>query len=653
MEWLKAGTMQHSENRRMRWLSVKGYLVALVAVLAASVVRLSIAPLMRDRSPVLACTIAIVVAAWYGGRGPGIFAAMLSGAVAWALFYGHAWSDRLHEIADMASAAGFVATGGIVSVLIGGWRESKLRLERSAEARKALIESAPPGILGLDAAGRIDLVNESAARMFGYARERLVGQPLEFLVPKDARRPRWMHLHELHRGLEAAKGAEWRKTSDPGKTPEWGKASGQGNRREPRNKSEPAKTYALTGRRVNGEEFPLELSVTHIHGEAGPQTIVFVQDVTERERAQQALRTSEERLSLAQASAGIGIWDWNLAAGCAVFSDEYRRIFGVLPHEELGPFERWLTHVHPEDAVRVREETEMALSSTGVIDTQFRIVWPDHSVRWVMSKGKLFRDTMGAPERVLGIVMDITQHKRADEALEEANRALEASNEDLKRFGWAASHDLQEPLRMVTAFTQLLEQRYADRLDASGREFIQYAVEGASRMELLLQSLREYWEISERREIQLQWVDMNRVLEEAQANLKMRIESTGATICTGRLPMIVAEPAPMVTLLQNLLSNAIKYTQPGAIPRVRIESEEHAGEWIFTVRDSGIGIPREHHEQIFAVFKRLHGRQVEGAGVGLAICQRIVERHGGRIWVESEPGQGAAFHFTIPSSPKN
>jgi len=212
-----------------------------------------------------------------------------------------------------------------------------------------------------------------------------------------------------------------------------------------------------------------------------------------------------------------------------------------------------------------------------------------------------------------------------------------------------ASHDLQEPLRMVSSFTQLLQQRYRDRLDDDAHEFIQFAVDGASRMQRLINDLLEFSRVSTKGK-PLALVALNEVLDTVRANLVVLIEEAGAMVTNGQLPSVMGDPTQLSQLLQNLIGNAIKF-RGAAAPRVHVAACEREGEWMFAVKDNGIGIEPEYFDRIFVIFQRLHAvTDYPGTGIGLAVCKRIVERHRGRMWVESESGQGTTFFFTIPKS---
>jgi light-regulated signal transduction histidine kinase (bacteriophytochrome) len=253
---------------------------------------------------------------------------------------------------------------------------------------------------------------------------------------------------------------------------------------------------------------------------------------------------------------------------------------------------------------------------------------------------------------VLNILEDLDAEKSRVEAanrdLRQKSEALARSNAELEQFAYVASHDLQEPLRMVSSYTQLLEQRYNDVLDERAKKYIFYAVDGATRMQRLITDLLSYSRVGSRAQAPTT-TNSHAVLGEAMRNLASAIGESQALVTNDDLPVVWADRSQLVQLFQNLIGNAIKFHGPES-PRVHVSAERKGGEWVFCVRDNGIGIDAQYFERIFVIFQRLHGRaEYPGTGIGLALCKRIVERHGGRIWVESEPGKGSAFFFTLPA----
>ena len=263
---------------------------------------------------------------------------------------------------------------------------------------------------------------------------------------------------------------------------------------------------------------------------------------------------------------------------------------------------------------------------------------------------ELAKQRLAGSARLLG---EIVQRSRGEALLRETSEELARSNRELERFAHIASHDLQEPLRMVASYTQLLAQRYHDQLDQDAHDFINYAVDGATRMKQLIEDLLAYSRVTARG-LAAAVVDTQHAFSLALRNLEAAIGESHAEITGGDLPEVLADDSQMVQLFQNLVANAIKFHTPGVPPRVRIEARQapdHPRRWLFRVADNGIGIDPKFFDRVFVIFQRLHTRhEYPGTGIGLALCQRIVERHGGRIWIESEPGQGTAFLFTLPEA---
>jgi len=245
-----------------------------------------------------------------------------------------------------------------------------------------------------------------------------------------------------------------------------------------------------------------------------------------------------------------------------------------------------------------------------------------------------------------GVGIDITERKAAEDALRRTMAELQRSNDELERFAYVASHDLQEPLRMVASYMQLLERRYKDRLDADAREFIGYASGGARRMQQLINDLLAYSRVGTRGR-PFGPTNMEDAFQTAKSNLKVAMEEGGGEVTCNPLPTVTADEGQMIQVFQNLIGNALKFRR-GDPPKVHVSAEQKEGEWVFAVRDNGIGIEAQYLPRIFAVFQRLHRDEYPGTGMGLAIADRIVRRHGGKMWAASRPGKGSTFYFTIP-----
>jgi PAS domain S-box-containing protein len=363
-------------------------------------------------------------------------------------------------------------------------------------------------------------------------------------------------------------------------------------------------------------------------------------DITERKQAETRLRQQAALLDLAHDAIFVRdlesrIRFWNQGAS-EMYGWSGREVEGLISHELL----------RTQFPVPL-EQIEAAVREHGKWEGEIKQVTRDGKALTVESRWSLQLAENGAPLAILEITRDITGRKQAEEALEQKARDLARSNADLEQFAYVASHDLQEPLRMVANFTQLLADRYRDKVGEEGAEFITFAVDGATRMQRLIQDLLTYSRVGSRGR-SFQPTDCNEVLGAAVANLQVAIQENAAVITHEELPTILADATQMTQVIQNLVGNAIKF-HGEAPPRVHVSAARQGNTWVFSVRDNGIGIDSAFSDRIFVIFQRLHARgQYPGTGIGLALCKKIVERHGGTIRVESKPGQGATFLFTIP-----
>ena len=253
---------------------------------------------------------------------------------------------------------------------------------------------------------------------------------------------------------------------------------------------------------------------------------------------------------------------------------------------------------------------------------------------------------------ISSVIHDVTRRKHTEEKLRHTMADLERSNEELERFASVASHDLAEPLRAVSTYCQLISNQYGEKLDAEGRQFLAFAVDGARRMTTLIKELLEYSSLGSQPK-PFQETDFREVVNQAIANLEVAIRENEAQVTIGTLPTVRGDFNQLVLLFQNLLSNALKYRNKAAPPRIHVSAEKKGSEWTFSVQDNGIGIQEEHFSRIFDIFRRLHSQvEYSGTGIGLATCRKIVENHRGKIWVDSKPGKGSTFFFSVPNAIK-
>jgi PAS domain S-box-containing protein len=373
-------------------------------------------------------------------------------------------------------------------------------------------------------------------------------------------------------------------------------------------------------------------------------------DVTKRKEAEEALRESEERRRVALEAANFGTFNYYPQTGKLVWDTQMKRIWALQPDEELI-YEEAIDRIHSEDRERVRQAmaSSFAPEGNGRFRVEFRVVWPDGRVNWHGALGRVYFEEGPAgkrlPVRMTGVESDISERKGAEEALARANT-------ELQQFAYVASHDLQEPLRAVAGFCQLLAEKYHEQIDAKGQEWLGYVVGGAKHMQELVQGLLRLSRVETEGKAFVTTPAAD-IVAQALHNLDTLIQESGAEIICGDLPSIHGDPWQLVTVFQNLIGNAIKFRSKEP-PHIRVSAEPHGMEWKFQVRDNGIGIDPKHFGRLFVIFQRLHRRDVyPGTGIGLVLCRRIVERHGGRIWLQSESGKGSTFFFALPAAGGN
>jgi PAS domain S-box-containing protein len=623
-----------------------------------------------------------------------------------------------------------------------------------AHGYRQLIESLPDlAVVRIGPAGEVVGWNVGAERLFGWTSDEIRGQPADLIfTPED--RAAGVPDREMDDAARSGQAGDdrWHVRKDLGRV------------------------------HVTGTMNAVRDSAGSLLG-----FVKVVRDDTERINALAELHESRERLSLAQGAARVGSFDWQVDAGRFIWSSELEALYGLPPGGFAGTYAAWTRMVHPEDLPAAERLVLAAIADRSSYSIEFRALLPDGSVRWMTSIGRVLTDGRDPGRRVLGVSMDITERKRAEQELAarmrqseeqertlealfahipagivlvsgppefrvervsvfacrlvgrscaelvgprvgdhhavwgirhpdgrlasidelplvravrrgemaldedwlleradgslvpvlcncspirgadgairgavstfvdvsdrlEARERLQAANAELEQFAFIASHDLQEPLRMVGSYMGLLQRRYGPHLDRRANEYIDFAVDGAARMQRLIRSLLDFARLG-RGQAKLEDVDAAAALTDALELLGERVADSGASVTHGELPQVRADRDQLVRLFQNLVGNGIKYAAKARRPVVRVEAAHEGDFWKFTVADNGIGIAPEDRERVFALFQRLHsGDEYPGTGIGLAICKRIVERHGGRIWVDSIPGEGAAFSFSLPAA---
>jgi PAS domain S-box-containing protein len=517
-------------------------------------------------------------------------------------------------LSPLKSSEGILVTAAIRDITVR--KEAEKHLAQMEGRYRGLLEAAPDAMVVVNQSGDIVLLNVQAERQFGYRRDELVGQRVKSIIPE---------------------GFAERLIADGTRTAAEALAQQIGTGLE------------LNGRRKDGSEFPIEIMLSPLQSAEGILVTAAIRDITERKQVEDVLRQNEERFRLIVSNVkdyanimldteGL-IVSWNQGA---------ERIKGYRAEEIIGQhFSRFYTAEDLRNGVPARELKQA--TETGRFEGEGWRMRKDGSRFLANIVITALRDEKGRLRGFGKITRDITERRQAEEALMKTMTELKRSNEELGQFAYVASHDLQEPLRMVASYTQLLAQRYKGQLDSDADEFIGYAVDGCDRMQRLIQDLLSYsragTNIGALREI-----SGEKALEESLSNLQVTIKESGAVVTHDSLPAIMTDDAQLVLLFQNLIGNAIKYHGTES-PRVHVSATNNAGhEWIFSVRDNGLGIEPQYFKRIFILFQRLHGqKEFEGTGIGLAMCKKIVDRLGGRIWVESQPHLGSTFFFALPT----
>ncbi len=489
-------------------------------------------------------------------------------------------------------------------------KEAERAIRDSEEKFRTLAETTGVGIVMFDKKRRIIYANKYAKKTMRYSEKEFLGKDLISFIHPGFRK------HTAERFVKRVAGYK--------KLPNF-------------------ELQVLTG---NGKYRWFEYRGALVNYEGAPAVLGTFIYIDERKRFEQALAESEEKFRTIseQSAQGVAIIRGN---DIKYINNAFSKIHEEAPGElKKKGRPGLLAPIHPDDADKTIREMNEPFSPGKIKKHQFRIITPEGKVKWVESYAKRINYEGGKANFVT--VVDITPIKEAQLMLLDTVNELRRSNEELQNFAYVASHDLQEPLRMVSSYVQLLKRRFGDRMGPDADEFIGYAVDGAERMRKLINDLLEYSRIGTKGR-EFGKVDVNSVMEDVERNLKNVIEKNEAQIIKKNLPVINADEVQMVRLFQNLVSNAIKFAKKGRKPVIKISAEKKGSSRLFAVADNGIGIKKEYFNRIFEIFQSLHGKEeYSGTGIGLTICRKIIERHRGNIWVRSTPGKGTVFYFKIP-----
>jgi PAS domain S-box-containing protein len=519
-------------------------------------------------------------------------------------------------LSPLESAEGMLITAAIRDISV---RKNAEKVLAQMEGKyRGLLEAAPDAMVVVNQSGEIVLLNLQAEKQFGYRRDELLGQKVTNIIPE---------------GFAERLVADDLRSSEDALAQEIGTG------------------IELNALRKDGSEFPIELMLSPLASTEGTLITAAIRDITVRRNAEKHLAQMEGRYRGLLEAAPDAMVVVNQGGEIVLLNLQAEKQFGYRRNELLG---QKVTNIIPQgfaerliaDGLRSAEDALAQQIGTGIELSGRRKDRTEFPIELMLSP-------LGGSEGILvtAAIRDIGVRKRAEAHLLQKMEELNRSNEELGQFAYIASHDLQEPLRMVASYTQLLSRRYKGKLDTDADEFIAYAVDGATRMQRLIQDLLAYSRVGTKGK-ELLNTSSEDSLGHALSNLRGAIEESGALITHDPLPIVMADETQLIQLFQNLIGNAIKYQNPG-IPKIHVAVLNGGKQYRFSVKDNGLGIDPQYFERIFGMFQRLHKREeFAGTGIGLAICKKIVERHGGQISVESQPGQGSTFRFALTGGEK-
>lgn len=369
--------------------------------------------------------------------------------------------------------------------------------------------------------------------------------------------------------------------------------------------------------------------------------------IEQANKREEELKQSLHRLNEAQHLALIGSWEWNIPENRIEWTDQLYKLYGVEKGSFETSYENYLKLIHPEDTELVNGIVQQAYQDHKPFEFFHKIIRTDGAIRIIHSRGGVSTNAEGQPVQMTGTAQDVTELKENEERLQKYTRELEYKNKETQQFTYIASHDLQEPLRTITNFINLFSAEYKGRLDENADTYIRFISNGANRMQILIQDLLEYTRIEN--DITIEDVDLNVLFKDITDGIKTLLDENKARVNIAPLPVMKGYTTRLASLFQNLISNAIKFRKKDVDPVIHIKATDIGNSWLFSVEDNGIGIEKTYYDKIFMLFQRLHARnEYEGTGIGLAQCKKIVELRGGKIWVESIPGEGSTFYVSLP-----
>ena len=494
--------------------------------------------------------------------------------------------------------------------------KTNIELQKSLEEKNDILESVGDAFISLDKNWNITYWNNKTEKIIGLYREQVLGKNLWELFPQIKKT-----IHEI----------KYKEAITNQQTVSF-------------------QTFL--------QELKLWVEVSVYPSKAGLS--IYYKDITSTKAYEDALKASNDRFEKSTAATNDAIWDWDIEKNSLYRGEGFTKSFGYkFPSfiYDTNILDLIKSRVRPDQADEVINSLKEAINNpkTENWKKEYWYKKANNEYAFIINNGVIIRDKKGKAMRIVGALQDITSLKEQEDSLRVLNKKLEkqakallSSNQELEQFAYIASHDMQEPLRMVTSFLTHLEKKYSDVLDDKGKQYIYFAVDGANRMRSIILDILEYSRIGKVKE-QNEVIDVNKLVGEVCKMNSQKITETNAKINYSNLPNITGFKTPLTQIFHNLIGNALKYQKPHENAIINIKAWEEDKNWHFTIQDNGIGIDKEFHNKIFVIFQRLHTKQeFSGSGMGLAIVKKIIENLNGAIWVESEIGKGATFHFTLP-----
>lgn len=509
-------------------------------------------------------------------------------------------------------------------------KKTEKEIRDSEEKRKLIMSGALDAIICMDTKESITFWNKQAEEIFGWKEKEALGQQLsELIVPEPFRK---YHREGMKHYLKTGEGRALNVLLE------------------------------LSAIKRNGDEFPIELTVIPIKQGEELFFCAFIRDITERKKSETSILQANERFEKVTEATNDAIWDYDVANNTLFWGQGFQTLFGYNLEVIQPSFDLLASRIHEDDRERITSKIGQYMQDQNLKNwhEEYRFIKADESVAFVIDRATFLRNPQGKVVRVIGAMTDITEQKSHEaqlialnESLQSYAKELERSNEELEQFAFITSHDLQEPLRMISSFMDQLKRKYEDKLDDKALQYIEFATNGSKRMKQIILDLLDYSRAGRPTDL-IETVDVNEIISDFKLLRGKIISEKSATISHEKIPNILTYKTGITQVFHSLLDNAIKYSKKDEAPNIIISCKEEENKWVFAVKDNGIGIDSKFYNKIFIIFQRLHNREeFEGTGIGLSIVKRHIDFLGGKIWVESKIDIGSTFYFEIPKTNEN